>query len=131
MIGPHDAKMLHNGNILVYDNGGSGGYPPVVRFYTRLVEIQPVSGVIVWEYTYQPRASLFLSIVTGGAQRLPNGNTLSLDTDKGWVFEITPQGEIVWEFINPRAVFTVPNEFPMRIVPMPIPTLKKQTATWV
>ena len=105
LVGPHDAKMLHNGNILVYDNGGSGGYPPVVRFYTRLVEIDPVSGEIVWEYSYRPQSSRFLSIVTGGMQRLPNGNTLSLDTDKGRVFEITHQGEIVWEFINPRGGF--------------------------
>ena len=105
LVGPHDPKMLDNGNILVYDNGGSAGYPPVVRFYTRLVEIKPTTGEIVWEYIYRPAASRFLSIVTGGAQRLPNGNTLSLDTDKGPIFEITPQGEIVWEFINPRGGF--------------------------
>ena len=32
-------------------------------------------------------------------------NTLSLDTDKGRVFEVTPQGEIVWEYVNPRGGF--------------------------
>ena len=32
LIGPHDPKMLHNGNILVYDNGGGTGYPLINRF---------------------------------------------------------------------------------------------------
>ncbi len=105
VVGPHDVKMLHNGNIMCFDNGGCGGYPPVVRFYTRLVELNPVSGEIVWEYVFRPHAVKYLSIVTGSAQRLPNGNTVSLHTDTGRVFEITPQGEIVWEYINPRGGF--------------------------
>ena len=71
LVGPHDPKMLHNGNILIYDNGGGTGYPPINRFYTRLVEINPVSGEVVWEYAAGPQASKFLSIVTGGVQRLP------------------------------------------------------------
>jgi len=105
LVGPHDPKMLDNGNILIYDNGGSGGYPPIVRFYTRLVEINPVSGEIIWEYIYRPSPRRFLSITTGGVQRLPNGNTLSLDSNQGRVFEITPQGEIVWEYVNPRGFY--------------------------
>jgi len=102
LVGPHDPNMLDNGNILIYDNGGSGGYPPVVRFFTRLVEINPASGEIVWEYVYTPSPRRFLSITTGGLQRLPNGNTLSLDSNQGRIFEVTPQGEIVWEYVKSR-----------------------------
>ena len=46
-----------------------------------------------------------ISTLGNSSNNLPNGNTLSLDTDKGRIFEITPQGEIVWEFINPRGGF--------------------------
>ena len=58
LVGPHDPKMLKNGNILIYDNGGGGGYPPVVRFFTRLVEMDPATGEIVWEYV-NPRGGLY------------------------------------------------------------------------
>lgn len=32
---------------------------------------------------------------------MPNGNTLSLDTHSGRIFEVTPYNEIVWEYVNP------------------------------
>jgi len=109
LVGPHDPKMLDNGNILIYDNGGSGGYPQIVRFYTRLVEINPVTEEIVWEFIQRPylpsSGSRFLSITTGGTQRVPNGNTISLDSNQGRVFEIAQQGEIVWEYINPHGFY--------------------------
>ena len=34
-------------------------------------------------------------------QRLPNGNTLITEGSDGRVFEVTPEHEIVWEFISP------------------------------
>ena len=55
---PHDPKMLDNGNILIYDNGGGGGYPAVIRFYTRLVEMKPDTGEIVWEFI-NPRGGFY------------------------------------------------------------------------
>ena len=36
------------------------------------------------------------------AQRLPNRNTLITETDTGRAFEVTPEGEIVWQFLNPH-----------------------------
>ena len=35
------------------------------------------------------------------AQRLPNGNTLINEASFGRFFEVTRDGEIVWEYINP------------------------------
>ncbi len=35
-------------------------------------------------------------------QRLPNGNTLITGSSGGRIFEVTRDGEIVWEFFNPR-----------------------------
>jgi hypothetical protein len=40
-------------------------------------------------------------MIRGGAQRLPNGNTLITESDKGRAFEVTREGEIVWDFYNP------------------------------
>jgi len=107
VVGPHHPTMLKNGNILIYDNGGQAGYPPRTRFYTRLVEINPLTGRIIWEYAHErysyKETAKFFSPSWGSVQRLPNGNTFSLDAHKGRLFEITPQGEIVWEYISPFA----------------------------
>lgn len=91
--GPHDPTILDNGNILVFDNG-------LVRGYSRVIEIDPISREIVWEYKADPPEKFF-SVDRGACQRLPNGNTLITDTDNGHVFEITRTGEVAWEFRNP------------------------------
>jgi hypothetical protein len=39
------------------------------------------------------------------ADRLPNGNTLVTDSNNQRVVEVTPQGEIVWEFYAPWAPY--------------------------
>jgi hypothetical protein len=41
------------------------------------------------------------SWVIGYAQRLPNGNTMVCDGSNGRFFQQTPDGGIVWEYINP------------------------------
>ena len=43
----------------------------------------------------------FFSWNVSGAQRLPNGNTLITEGAPGRAFEVTVDGEIVWEYINP------------------------------
>lgn len=91
---PHHPSLLDNGNILVFDNG-------LERGYSRVVELNPATGGIEWEYVARPRES-FYSKVRGAAQRLPNGNTLVTESDRGHAFEVTGEGEIVWEFYNPH-----------------------------
>ncbi|WP_276299469.1 arylsulfotransferase family protein [Halorussus lipolyticus] len=41
------------------------------------------------------------------ADRLPNGNTMVVDTMHHRVFEVTPEGEVVWEFHAPWAPYDV------------------------
>ena len=53
---------------------------------------------IAW--MYGPRHDFF-SQTRGSCQRLPNGNTLFTESDKGRVFEVTREGQLVWEFHNP------------------------------
>jgi len=91
---PHHPTMLENGNILIYDNGYR-------RRFTRVVEVDPEIKEIVWEYKGSPPGSFF-SREMGSAQRLPNGNTLIAESEKGRVFEVTKEGDIVWEFYNPK-----------------------------
>jgi len=115
--GPHDPTFLDNGNILILDNGTE-------RRYSRVLEIDPGTKETVWEYTADPPEDFFTE-TRGGAQRLPNGNTLITETHGGRIFEITAAGEIVWEyyipildFRNKRAVtcrmfrITDPEEYP-------------------
>jgi len=103
LVGPHHPNMLPNGNIIVYDNGGQGGYPRRTRIFTRLVELNPATGQIVWTYMHEPDRYYhhkFFSFSWGSVQRLWNGNTLSLDSNRGRLFEVTPEGDIVWEYVN-------------------------------
>jgi len=90
---PHHPTMLENGNILVFDNG-------VVRKYSRVIEINPAAGTVEWEYVGDPPEE-FYSRTRGGSQRLPNGNTLICESNDGRAFEVTRDGEIVWEWFNP------------------------------
>jgi len=90
---PHHPTLLPNGNIQIFDNGR-------IRGYSRIIELEPVSKKIVWQYKASPPKS-FYTAIRGSAQRLPNGNVLITETDKGHVFEITRAGRIVWEFYNP------------------------------
>lgn len=53
-----------------------------------------------WIYTADPPASLF-SIVQGGAQRLPNGNTLICNGTSGEFLEIDSLGNNLWKYVSP------------------------------
>ena len=46
--------------------------------------------------------------MVSGAQRLGNGNTLITEGATGRLFEVSPDHEIVWEYISP---WTVPSTF--------------------
>jgi hypothetical protein len=91
---PHHPTLLDNGNLLIFDNG-------VRRRWTRVIELDPRTRKIVWRYRADEPGDFF-SYTRGGNQRLPNGNTLITDSDSGHAFEVTPDGEIVWEFFTPE-----------------------------
>ena len=44
----------------------------------------------------------FFSPFRSSAQRLPNGNTVIAESEWGRIFEVTPGGDIAWEYINPH-----------------------------
>jgi hypothetical protein len=124
IIGLHHAHMIPKGlpgagNILVFDNGGSAGYGPgnpgaptgfknAIRDYSRVIEFNPLTLEVVWEYNprtagFGPRNGdfRFYSHYISAAQRLPNGNTMITEGADGRMFEVTPKYEIVWEYVSP------------------------------
>ncbi len=98
------------GNLLIFDNGMHiAGYENWGLPRSKVVEIDPKTKKVVWAFTHEenftgwmPPEFKFNSPYISGAQRLPNGNTLICEGGSGRVFEVTEEGEIVWEFINPE-----------------------------
>lgn len=97
----HDARELENGNITVFDNGSHRHeYSPE---YSQVIELDPKTDEIVWAYKADPPSD-FYTAACGGAERQPNGNTVIIESDSGRMFEVTHEGEIVWEYVYPRYV---------------------------
>lgn len=122
IIGQHHVHMIQKGlpgegNILIFDNGGEAGFGNsnpnsfngvynCRRWYSRVLEINPVTLELVWQYGDHPdplvRAmTRFFSPYCSSAQRLLNGNTLICEAVGGRAFEVTPEGSICWEMVDP------------------------------
>jgi hypothetical protein len=118
IIGQHHPHIIPKGlpgagNLLVFDNGGASGYgfttpmapkgvDGVRRHFSRVLEIDPMTVEKVWEYSIQGvEGYRFFSHYVSAAQRLPNGNTLITEGADGRLFEVTAEGEIVWEYVSP------------------------------
>ena len=92
----HDCQVLDNGNVLLFANGIHASQIPA----SSIVEFQPDTGDVVWEYKGSPPYTFFSPHISG-VQRLASGNTLICEGQWGRVFEVTPEGKIVWEYISP------------------------------
>ena len=89
--GQHAPQLLPSGRMLIFDNGRYRGY-------SRVIEIDPLSFDILWEY----RAEGFYTLSQGYVQRLANDNTLVTESERGRAFEITKQKKIVWQYHYPE-----------------------------
>jgi hypothetical protein len=95
----HDVQMLENGNILFFANGADVHiHGPETG--SQVVEVDPATNEEVWVYQGTPRRS-FISWFVSGCQRLSSGNTLICEGLWGRLFEVTPEKEIVWEYVSP------------------------------
>ncbi|HET6278281.1 MAG TPA: arylsulfotransferase family protein [Candidatus Polarisedimenticolia bacterium] len=90
----HDPSLLPNGNLLVFDNR-------VESVGSRAVEFDPLTHRVVWSYPPSDVPELF-SFCCGNAQRLPNGNTLLTFAGPARAIEVTPDGQIAWDFRSPH-----------------------------
>jgi hypothetical protein len=84
----HDPSFLDDGHLLIFDNLGSAGG-------SRVLEYDPLTQSFPWSYPGD-NGTPFLSNIRGMAQRLPNGNTLIVNSVGGEAFEVTPDREVVW-----------------------------------
>lgn len=106
----HEALMVKKGDfgdglILVFNNGRDN-----LNTYRRssIQAIDPVREAVEWEYG----SEYFFSSVGGTEQKLPGSNVLITSSHGGRAFEITPEGDIVWEWV-PQSYL------PMRIERLP------------
>jgi hypothetical protein len=84
----HHATLLPNGRVIIFNNRTDK---------SEIVEVEPRTNRVKWVY----RADDFFSLTCGSVQRLPNNNTLVTESDTGYVFEVTTNGERVWTWANP------------------------------
>jgi len=95
----HEATMIAKGEpgagqILVFNNGrhDRNGYRRSL-----IQSIEPATGEIAWEFG----SEFFYSSVAGTVQDLPGPNVVIASSHGGRIFEITPAGETVWEWVPP------------------------------
>ena len=118
LIGQHNVQwipegQLGAGNLMAFSNGArrsDGDYSSIEEWwaprdahgnYLR-EEGKPFGPAETeWTYTSEERGEFYSSFISG-AQRLPNGNTLICSGAQGWVFEVTPDDQVVWSWKNPH-----------------------------
>ena len=127
IIGQHHVHMIPKGlpgegNILIFDNGGWAGYGVPDRMskdgsktdrrdHSRVIELDPTTLKVVWEYTGAKMGgdgmmdmignTKFYSQLVSSAQRLPNGNTMITEGCCCRIFEVNADKEVVWEYYAP------------------------------
>ena len=92
----HDARFLNNGLVQIFDNGAHRKG----MTFSRILWVDPETDNIIWEYKTDP-VDEFYSFYISGAEWLPSGNIFITEGASGRLFEITIEGDVVWEYINP------------------------------
>jgi len=84
-IGPlHDLHMLSNGNVLFQ------------TAWTKLVEIEPANGTVVWQYdAAKQNGNEGKKVEVHAFQRLDNGNTLIAESGPSRLIEVDRDGKLV------------------------------------
>lgn len=120
LFAQHDVRWIpegypNAGQLMVFNNGAGrpqGLYstvdrwmPPMDNEGNYLIEDGQPFGPSEVEWSYiAPEPSDFFSQNISGAHPLDNGNILVCSGRQGWFFELTPDHEIVWSYINPVSI---------------------------
>ena len=99
--GQHDPTLLENGNMLLFNKQSGTRTLKHGKLKSEIMKFNPLNHELTWRYS-GTKESPFASRALGAAQRLPKGNTLITESNLGRVFEVTKNGEIVWEFNSPH-----------------------------
>lgn len=117
-FGQHDVQWIPEGHpqegaLVIYNNGaGRPGcdcstidvwYPPLLEDGSYALEDNEPFGPESWSWTYPSTPSPgFFSSNISGVQPQPNGNFLICQGAGGRLFEVTQEGTLAWEYINPE-----------------------------
>lgn len=93
----HDPDFIDGNTISVFDNFNVA--PEEYEHHSRILIESFATGEHYTYYTGNAEHPFYTDIV-GNHQWLPNGNLLITESVKGRAFEIDPQGNIVWEYVN-------------------------------
>jgi hypothetical protein len=115
LFGPHDVHWVPPGlngagHVLLFNNGverpGTDRFSSVDEYvlpvdqngaYARQPDGTSSLPKLVWQYIAPNRTDFYSNFISG-AQRLPNGNTLVCSGANGRLFEVTADGQIVWQY---------------------------------
>lgn len=77
--------------------------PHLYALFSRALEVKLPEGELLWQYAGGSTftgAALLASSIMGSAERLSNGNTLITVSTTGRVYEVTREGQVVWEYAH-------------------------------
>lgn len=111
--------LIGEGNILFYDNGDQE------RGYSKVVELDPTTTEIVWEYESEEIYSKFMGCV----QRLEDGNTLITVSQDGRIVEISQEKTVVINKKLKDSVIYRATRFPLKWLEQHEPTQKEKILT--
>ena len=97
-LAQHDPQFLDNGHLLIFDNLGSPKS-------SRVLEYDPRSEAVLWSYSGEDNADFYTS-ERGMNQRLPNGNTFIVNSERGEMFEVNYDKKVVWSCALDRFITT-------------------------
>jgi len=93
----HDPDFIDGNTISIYDNNNIAN----AKFEQQSrILIKSFANDTSYTYYTGTNENPFYNYWMGNHQWLPNGNLLINETMRGRVFEITPNGRVVWEYVN-------------------------------
>ena len=100
----HDPDFAPDGGISIFDNRGSETAGPSNiwlgdRGGSRIISVRPDAFEYKTLFQSDERTK-FYTPRRGKHQRLDNGDILITETDAGRAFEVTPGGDVVWQYVN-------------------------------
>lgn len=99
LVQQHDPDFEPDGHIVIFDNRDDMTQAGMRLGPSRLLRVNPATNE--FSTVYPLDSSQYFYTQTGGKhQLLENGNRLITESNGGRIFEVDPQGELVWNWVN-------------------------------